>query len=216
MEELKHSLIGFTFPIKLGSLGVMFSYFGFEPYKEIEMILSHGVKLIEFFSLGYTFKIYSLEIKDAGKTSVIGLDTGLFYSLTENINLGLQITNLNSPTIGKIKQPISKYMRFGISFLIDKTISTGINIEKNLDSQKSPQLNIGLQLTPIKYLSIRSGITPAEVVRYSFGLGININLVSIDYAYSSHPYLQPSHMVSVNLVIPSKPSVKEEVYEKEY
>lgn len=70
-------------------------------------------------------------------------------------------------------------------------------------------VRVGLEWTPLPPFSVRAGLRHENVLMWSFGLGVHLDHIGIDYAFVTHPYLPEQHRLTFGVqfqpVRPSKP-----------
>ena len=70
------------------------------------------------------------------------------------------------------------------------------------DVELSGSLHLGVEVQAIEALAIRAGIlTQAGGMSLTFGAGVGLEGIAIDYAFVSHPGLSSSHRVSLTVDI---------------
>ena len=187
---------------------------------ENQFFLGFANRFSEKLSIGIAIKFYYYKLyKDISATSV-GLDFGALYKLTENLNVSLMISDINSkykwdstPLYGQDGTspednfPVLK--KIGLSY-IEKNIGLIIAAEYENSNGGTNILRGGIEYNIIDKLFIRAGVDQFNLsnsyfpARPSFGFSYfkdfdNIT-IGVDYAFMLEQYSsQDRHIVGVSV-----------------
>ncbi|MDI6642303.1 MAG: hypothetical protein QME68_08360, partial [Elusimicrobiota bacterium] len=191
-------------PSKFGSFGFGYTQFGTEIYQEKQLVISQGIKVLDspYISVGYALKQYYLKIQYSNSMLTYGLDTSLFCQPAKKLTVGLNITNLNRPSVGKSAEKLAQYIQAGAKYQPVEYFAVSMDIVREQNYLADTELRVGLEFFGGNHLTLRAGMLPAPAVNYSFGFGINLEIFAVDYGYFAHPYLEAQHMFSLSLKIP--------------
>lgn len=186
-EQSLHAL-ALIVPVKSGTFGLSYSYFGFKEYNESKIGLGFGRTFGKRFSAGIQLNLhYLFLIEDYGNRNSLTVEGGLQYKPVDKIAFGLHVFNPTMSTISPYKQDtIPTTMRTGISFKPYKNLWLGFETEKSLDTEL--RLKGGIEYQVIESLFIRTGIITSPV-QNTFGLGYEISWAKADIAFTRHEIL---------------------------
>jgi hypothetical protein len=195
LSELASGGIVAVSPISFGVVGGGVRYYGFKMYNEFTATLSFGMNISKT-AIGFNLNWYHLSIERYGSAATIGIDAGILVPLSEIFHAGLYIRNLNSPTIGKLKNKLPQSFSIGIGYMPFNSVQIGIDFYK--ETLFEPSLRTGVEYWLIDALAIRTGITD-NPDQYSGGIGIKVFTIRFDYALTKHPELGWSHSFSLTI-----------------
>lgn len=191
-EASLHALAA-TLPVKPGTIGLSYSYFGFSLYNESKIGLgfgrSFGSKLSAGVQLNYHY-IYVSPQYGTGEyenTHALTVEGGIQYRPVETLRIGFHVFNPTrsrlSPTEMDTLQTIA---RAGISYSPVDKLWLGIETEKSTNN--SFRLKSGIEYEIYKGLCLRTGLI-TNPVQNTFGIGFNISRITADVAFSHHQVL---------------------------
>ena len=122
------------------SFGV--SSFGNNLYRELQLITAGAYRIASTLSLGLSFQYYFCSIKGYGSQATWGINMGVAYELLDNVHIGSQITNINQPTISRIREKLPQTFAFGINYQATKLLK--LNIELFHDTRFDQEYRFGL------------------------------------------------------------------------
>ncbi len=186
-EQSLHAL-ALTVPVKPGTFGLSYSYFGYEKYNESKIGLGFGKTFGNTFSAGIQLNYHRIFIMgDYGNRNSLTVEGGIQYKPAKNISAGIHIFN---PTMSKIspynQDTIPTTLRAGLSFKPYKKLWLGLETEKSLNTDL--QLKAGIEYQVIQSLYLRTGVI-TNPVQNTFGLGYEIKGVNADVAFTHHDIL---------------------------
>ncbi len=183
----------FSFPLfKLkGAIG--FSYFGEEIYKENTLLLGINYKN-DFFSLGMSFKLLSLNIPQVINHNEPSFDLGAVFYFPYDIKIGAFTRNIYRSK--NYKEDIPSL--FSLSLAVTHT---ALEFFFDLISEENHPFtySIGFKIPLITSFYIKGGIRSGERV-FGAGFGIDISSFNIEGFYRVHPFLGSSFSLSLVLI----------------
>lgn len=195
---LKELAIGSAALVKkfnLASIGIAFQTYGFELYRENNISLAFAKKFFNQLSIGLKSNIYSLSILNYGNALSIGIDIGFLTPLTEKIQLGISVTNINRPTYGVAKERLSQTFSGGLSYKAFQNVLIAVELKKEV---RYPfNFKFGLDYLLLEFLSLQFGYN-TEPSKYFSGLGIHYSKFSFNYSFFSHNVLGLTHNFGVD------------------
>ena len=188
--------VGFNLPMKNGAFGFGGSYFGNTSYSESYITLAYSRLLSSNLSIAANFDYINLSIEEFGSTSAFTFGLGLQFSPSKNIDIGAHIHNpIRIQLNQNSEETIPSILKMGIAYHPDEDgFTLFAEVEKDID--KSAILKFGLDYQLIEKLSLRAGIS-SNPAYSSFGLGLNLGKVVLDFANRFHPVLGYTPHISV-------------------
>jgi hypothetical protein len=112
-----------------------------------------------------------------------------------DVGIGLAVSNLlGSLNYGDHKESLRMDLRLGGSARVAEMVLVGADLEL------SGSLHLGVEVQVIEALAVRAGIlTQSGGLSLTFGAGVDLEGIAIDYAFISHPGLSSSHRVSLTV-----------------
>ncbi len=167
---------------------------------EQTMGLFHGFTLMKDihteFTLGYGVNLYNLEFADSDDTQMaFGVNMGALATIRQRTKLAFSVTNINNPKIGKDNESdLPQVFAVGLSHSPYEKVTTSVELKQEFGEET--QIMGGLEISPHEVLTLRGGVHNKPNV-ISFGAGINMYNILVDYAYNSHATLDGTHHFSV-------------------
>lgn len=161
--------------------------------------LSHAITLQEdihsTINFGYNVNYYNLGFDDDDSDDAFGFDLGVTALLHTRTKLGFAITNLGKAKMGfenQIKLPST--MAMGLSYMPYDGVTTSLEVKK--DFAESTEFMGGVEARLFEPLYLRFGVhqNPAT---YSAGATFVVEGISLDYAFTYHSVLNPTHYLNL-------------------
>lgn len=187
LSELSNANAAYLEPTNYGNFAASFKTYGFELYKETSFGLTYSNNF-EKFHYGIKLDYQNYSIKNYGNKNIFIANAGIIYDISKSLNFGFSIRNLNHASLNESTLPV--IYKTGISFAPINKMLIHIAIEKETSQNLSPR--IGIEYSPIKYISIRSGFR-LEPDSFCSGIGINYSLFSLNYSIFTHQFLPITH-----------------------
>ena len=179
MQELSYANAAFVMPVKVGTLGLSYSRFGFENYNENNVGLAFARDFGPYLKIGLKLDYLSFRFSsDYTTRRTATFDIGIQSDITDELRLGVYIFN---PVNVKLKtiynQHVPVVFRFGLSYKITKDFMLATEVE--YDSDRKMDYRFGLEYLTTKEFYIRLGVhtNPGTAC---LGAGYTINRVIID------------------------------------
>lgn len=196
VKELSLKAAGAVLPTKSGVFGFNFTYFGYPKYNESKVGLAFARSFGNVFSAGIQmdYLITSID-NDYGTKGVATFEVGLMSKVNENLTLAAHVFN---PLMVKItkdnSERIPAIIRLGAAYTFDKNILVTAEVEK--DTEFDPVFKAGIEYHIIDKIFVRGGISTNPGL-YSFGFGLNLKKLTIDFSSSIHQTLGYSPQISM-------------------
>ena len=168
--------------------------FGADEYKAS---VSYGRKLADNISAGASVNIYSSSISDFNAVG-FGADAGILYEPFSFLRAGLTIHNLIKPTfvMDSITEGLPQRYTLG---LLGKYSAAGFDFKLTSDGifgeSEFFKVKAGVEIGWAQMLAVRAGYYDG---RYSFGGGISVAGVLLDYAYLSNNFIAALHKFTLS------------------
>ncbi|MCF8260954.1 MAG: hypothetical protein K9J12_09280 [Melioribacteraceae bacterium] len=193
LSELANAYGAYHENTKFGSFAAGFKTYGFELYKENQIILGYSNYLGNGVFAGISLKYNFLKIQNYGNTSAFTILIGSVFHYSENISFAIAIDNLTRSGYSK-EDYLPVVYSSGISYEPLEALSVNFTLEKDLDHDVS--FNYGTEYSPLKYFTFRVGFS-SEPKSYSGGIGINYSIFQVDYSVFQHIELGLTHQAGV-------------------
>jgi hypothetical protein len=172
--------------------------FGNQLYQELQFSLGSRIEVVKDCAIGFSIQSYILAIRGYGHTLAWGVNVGILYKFLPLFSVGALVTNINRPYISAAKEQLPQTMSIGLSYIPDDNLMLSFEIFRDIKYQ--PEFRAGCAYKVIPLLTIRAGIED-QLDLYSYGLGIQMNWIAIDYSLRTHPVLGLSHIATVSLIL---------------
>lgn len=197
IAELSNKTFGIIVPTDHGSLGAIYSYYGYSEYNRHTAGLSYGLSLGEKLSAGVQIDLYSTrQAGDYQNTNDITFEGGIQYSPFEEMIIGIHLYN---PLPVSIRNPdIPTVVTLGTGIFFSPGFMTAIELEGN--SNGSYVLRAGAEAEVIDNFFLRAGIL-SNPMGFSFGTGYSGRLLQADIGFITHENLGLTPSVSLIIFI---------------
>lgn len=190
-------------PIKFGTVGLGFTRLGDDIFNQ--QVISIGfANRFGIASIGIKANYLQYSIEGFNNKSVPFFDFGGIVELTPQLFIGAYIINLTQSKLSTFQnERFPTIIDAGLSFRPTEKLMINVEVEQDIDF--SPTFKAGIGYSPIKNLSLRTGINTSPNRQY-FGLGFIPNniLLHIDYSLSNDSHLGISHQMSISYGIKKK------------
>jgi hypothetical protein len=184
MKELGESAFSGILPLKLGTFGFSYNYFGFSLYHEGKLGLSYGKKLGNNFAAGLQLDYFSSYISGSDNhIPRITFELGLMSFPIENLAVGVHIFNPfpENPGIGNDVQLPSSF-ELGLAYTLQNKIILAAESAK--DFSQDLIFKFGIEYLPVSQLALRMGFS-SDPSQYSFGVGYHTKRFWTSLAFSN-------------------------------
>ena len=196
LTELANGYVAYQQPFSFGSLGIGGMTYGYELYRESQIILGYSYNYENIFFIGAAVNYQSYSIQNYGSTGAFYLNLGGLVYILDDLRWGFSTSNVNRATVGDQDDQIPVVFSTGFSFDILQNFSLNLSLEK--DVRYDPSISFGIDYDIVEYLSLRIGAAD-NPSKFTAGVGINYSILSLDYAFFTHPDLGLTHQAGVIL-----------------
>ena len=196
LSELKTGALTYAEPFQFGVLGIGAKTYGFDLYRETNIILSYGNRFKGKIFYGFNVNYYNINIQNYNSATSFGLDIGTMAYITEFLRWGFFAKNITGSTIGESKEKIVQVYRTGFTVQPRKDINFLLEIEKDVKHPIS--VRAGLEYSFYDFLDLRAGVG-SEPTSFSGGIGLNYNMFQLDYALYNSLDLGITHQGTISI-----------------
>ena len=161
--------------------------------------ISYAYKTKEKLQVGLTGKYISQDIYDYN-AKAMSIDAGLLYKVNEIFNIGFGIYNFGTKMkFNKKSEDLPLKLKSGISAKMMENLII-INGDVGYIKDEDFELGLGVEVKPLKFISLRAGLNNTNDAGSAFtlGLGLNFDKLNLDYAYEPFEDLDASHKISID------------------
>jgi hypothetical protein len=175
-------------PVKAGTFGLCISNFGYSLYSENKYSLSFAKAFGNKLSAGVALDYLTTKIAEGyGNKGVLAAEFGIQARPLKGLSIGMHLFN---PTRAKLSdynnERIPTIIRLGADYSFSEKVIIAIETEK--DMSKKAMFKTGLEYKVVKEFYLRAGIVTNPTLG-SFGFGINIKNLKIDFSANYHQTL---------------------------
>jgi competence ComEA-like helix-hairpin-helix protein len=182
---------------KLG-LAAGFGTTGSALYRENVIKASVSFRPLKQAGFGLGISGYNLSVQRYGSANALGLDLGIMGCPLENLTLAAAARNINRPRIGSSGEEIAQWLDWGLSYILMDRLTYAFQVQ----SQRgyNSQARFGQEYRYNSHLALRAGFS-SQPQSFSFGLGLSLKRMRLDYAVKTHSSLGLSHCLTLNYVL---------------
>lgn len=182
---------------KLG-LAAGFSTMGSALYRENTIKTAVSFRPFKQAGFGLGISGYNLSIQRYGSANALGLDLGLIGSPLEDLTMAAVARNFNRPRIGNTDEEIAQWLDWGVSY----SLLNQLTFAFQLQSQQgyNSQIRFGQEYRHNRHLALRAGFS-SQPSSFSFGLGLFLKKLRLDYAVKTHSSLGLGHCLTISYVL---------------
>ncbi len=184
-------------PVRPGTIGFSYSFFGFAKYYESKTGIAFGRYFGEKVAAGLQVNYLHIYIaEDYGSSGNLTAEGGFIAEPAEGLLVAAHVYN---PTGTKIKthysEPVPTIFRFGIGYRFGRDVFASVEAEKEID--RKVVFSAGLEAGFYGSIYLRTGINSAPV-QNSFGVGYFYRGLNADIAFTNHQVLGFTPQISVS------------------
>lgn len=196
VKEMSLKSGGFILPTKSGVFGLKLSYFGYSQYNESKFGLAYARKLSKKIAVGVQLDYLLTAIgNDYGKKGLVTFEIGILTQINEHLSIGAHVFNpINAKIAEYNNERIPAVFRMGAAYAFDEKLTITAEVEK--DTEFDPMAKFGIEYRIIKEIYVRGGIASNPGL-YSFGFGVNIGGLKLDFSSSINTVLGYSPQISM-------------------
>ena len=229
LEGTVYNYAGWVYPdSKLGGFGIGYFRIGTDDiirssdfasngtfgYSNSQLLFSYGKNLHGGIALGLSFKIVN-QVLDSLSDYGVGFDVGMTIKISEHITGGLIFRDILPPELELVNHsettPITLAGGIGLKKIkLSDSYSINGAFELEKIENRSVKIHSGLELLVSDKYALRSGYDRDNI---TFGLGLTMKRLKIDYAYKVIDYISDSHRFTLSFLIGT--SIKDKLKQEE-
>ena len=182
---------------KLG-LAAGFGTMGGALYRENTIRTAVSFRPFKQAGFGLGISGYNLSIQRYGSANALGVDLGIIGSPWENLTIGAVAKNINRPRIGSTDEEIAQWLDWGVSYVLLNQLTYAFQVQNQRGYNS--QLRFGQEYRHNRHLALRAGFS-SQPSSFSFGLGIFVKKIRMDYAVKTHSSLGLGHCLTVSYIL---------------
>jgi len=188
VEEYAMHAMALTLPVKPGTFGFSYTYFGDKLYNESKIGLGFGKQFGNGFAAGIQLNYHHNYIMgEYEKRAALTVEGGILYKPDEKLSIGAHLSNPTRAVISPFENDtIPTYLNLGINYKAFDKFSVAVQLNKDLDHEL--RIFGGMEYELMDNLYIRTGINTNPFLS-TFGLGYKLGKLSADIAFTNHPIL---------------------------
>ncbi len=194
--EISTAALTYAEPLKFGGLGLGVRSFGFDLYRETNIILSYGNDFREKIFYGINLNFYSLNIQNYNSASTFGADIGAMAYITDFLKWGFFAKNFSGSKIGESEEKLAQVYRTGFTFQPRNDFNLILEVEKDVRYPLS--FRSGLEYSVNDFIDLRAGVG-TKPTSFSGGISVNYNLFQIEYAIYNYQNLGITNQGSITV-----------------
>ncbi len=181
-EYSLHSL-ALSVPVKRGTIGFVYSYFGYPKYNQNKIGFAFGKSFGEKISAGIQLNYHYVYIEGEYESlHALTVEGGIQYKPINTIRIGVHLFNPSqSKLLPTRTDTLVTTLRTGISYSPIEKLWMAVETEKSLSYHL--RIKSGIEYEVTKGLFLRTGIL-THPVQNTFGLGFQIGRINADVAFS--------------------------------
>lgn len=185
LAELSNKTFGLIVPAGNGSIGAIYSYYGYDEYNRHTAGLAYGHSLGEKLHAGVQIDFYSTrQAGDYENTNDITFEAGIQYNPVEDLIIGLHFFN---PLPNAIRDhDIPTVITVGAGYFFSPGFMSTLELEGSSDGTYS--LKAGGEFQVIDGFYLRGGLM-SNPMGFSFGTGFAGRFLQADLGFLTHENL---------------------------
>ena len=207
ISELGLKSFGFTLPTRNGTFGLSYQNFGYTQYHETKVGLAFGKSFGERFSAGLQIDYLAYKLTgEYGQANLLTFELGIQHKISEKVVIGAHAFNpIRAKLSNDPEERVPSVFRLGAAFNVSEELVLVLETEKNLDYK--PNIRTGLEYKLAEKIFARVGyesvpaLTGSENLnissQYSFGFGLCLGALEVDFAAQIHQTLGWSPSLSM-------------------
>jgi hypothetical protein len=197
LAELSNKTFGFILPSGHGSLGAVYSYYGYTDYSLHTVGLAYGMKLGSILSVGVQADLFSAKGEiDYEYTNELSFQIGALIKPAKGLSIGLHVFN-PLPNIER-QLEIPSVITLGVGYLFSGTFYTGVDLESSNSGHNN--LRLGMEYQAYENFFIRGGLM-SNPRGGTFGFGYSGRIFQGNIGFITHENLGLTPSLSLVIYI---------------
>ena len=197
VDGLAYGGFGAAMSLGTGTIGVKYSNFGYDVYRESQIGATYAMKLTDRLSAGVGLNYHAVRIdaEDYGKTGDVSAEAGLRMQLSQKVFAAAHVSNITRSQLNEYDdERLPTRLGVGLGYqMADEVLLVG-EVVKDIDHD--PSFRAGIEYRPVKILFLRMGASSGNEL-LAFGLGLQFESFRFDLATTYGTALGYSPQVSL-------------------
>jgi hypothetical protein len=196
-QQIAASRINFVMPFKGQVLGMGLATYGFDAYKQQELLLSYARAFGPNLSAALAVHYHQLSIQSYGKSAAYSIDAGFIYKMNAELSLGVHISNVTNHSFDRNLSFMALPMRMqvGMAYRASQQVVLSGTLEQSIHTKPEGKLGIDYQI--INQLFLRAGMK-TNPIRECAGMGLVLRAFHLDIAFTTHPFLGTGSQIGLS------------------
>jgi len=188
VKEYSLHALALTVPVKSGTIGFVYSYFGYPKYNQNKIGVAFGKSFGEKISAGIQMNYHYVYIEGEYESlHALSVEGGIQYKPVKTIRIGIHVFNPSQSRLLPVSvDTLITTLRAGISYSPLEKLWMAVETEKSLSTNF--RIKSGIEYEVSQGLFLRTGII-THPVQNTFGLGFQIGRINADVAFSHNQTL---------------------------
>lgn len=198
IKELGLSAGALSFKTQAGTIGLSLSSYGYSNFNTKKITLGFGKMFGNNFSVGVGLDYINIFQPDNyGSTNIFTFDIGLLAKANEKIMIGAHVFNPIRAELGDYYgEKIPVVYNIGLQWKLDEKIRILADVMN--DKINQIQFSTSAEYKILDMLYVRLGLMTNNPMVFSFGAGLHLGDLHIDFSSSMHQVLGYSPGISIN------------------
>ncbi len=197
ISELSNKTFGFIMPTGHGSLGAVYSYYGYSEYNRHTAGLAYGMKIGRMLSVGVQADLFSTRGSgDYQNTNELTFEIGALFKPISGLSIGLHTFNPLPNSLRNNDMPT--VVTLGASYLFSDAFFTAIELESSNGGHNN--IRVGLEYQAYENFYVRGGIM-TDPAGLSFGFGYSGRVFQGNIGFITHENLGLTPSLSIVIFI---------------
>lgn len=187
-NDLAEQNLAIVVPVGNMFTGVAINNYGFSEFNEIKASAVAAKRFGDQLSIGVKANYHQIKINNYGQTNAFSIDFGANYSVSNQINVGMYVSNPSAQAYKttNLAAKIPAVFNLGATYRPSNTVILATTVSK--DTQNKFDVATGVDYALEEFLSLRGGMS-AKPFRQYVGVGLRYQKLNIDFATTNHPEL---------------------------
>lgn len=197
LSELSNKTFGFILPTGHGSLGAVYSYYGYTDYNRHSAGLAYGMKLGRMLSLGIQADLFSTRaITDYENTNELTCEIGALFKPFKGLTIGLHTFNPLPNSLREFDMPT--VITMGAGYVFSDIFLIAFDLESSSTGHNN--LRMGMEYQAYGNFYVRGGLmtNPSGI---SFGFGYSGDIFQGNIGFITHENLGLTPSLSIVIFI---------------
>ena len=198
LKELRLNSFSGNMNFAKSAFGAAFVDFGNALYRDrrLHLAVARGFLSAQRLAFGVSGVLRQLRISGYGDESVMLLNLGTQWRVSDSFLFGSALTNLLNATLGQQKEKLPRSVSVGFAYLPTSTLTLQMDVYKQ--NAFPEEWRLGIEINPLPPLLLRVG-TGTNPDRLTCGFALHVFKFSLQFAAFSHTDLGWTEQFAVTL-----------------